>query len=125
MAFLGTKLEISYESHELLSAEVKPNTSVLTQIAKSGYKGEKKLLDISRKQKKLTLNTLLWEDIGKFPSKFHFLYNFQQVHQVWHDEIYLVISQYGSKDGPEDILKWTILNALQKTVRQNQRKTKN
>ncbi|KAM7116773.1 tetraspanin-19 isoform 2-T2 [Molossus nigricans] len=38
------------------------------------------------------------------------------VHQVWHDEIDLVISQYGSKDVPEDIPKWTLLNALQKTL---------
>ncbi|XP_036153683.1 tetraspanin-19 [Myotis myotis] len=40
----------------------------------------------------------------------------EEVHQVWHDEIDLVISQYGSKDVPEDIFKWTILNALQKTL---------
>ncbi|XP_045047983.2 tetraspanin-19 isoform X3 [Desmodus rotundus] len=38
------------------------------------------------------------------------------VHQVWHDEIDLVISQYGSKDVPEDIPKWTALNALQKML---------
>ncbi|KAM7116772.1 tetraspanin-19 isoform 1-T1 [Molossus nigricans] len=40
----------------------------------------------------------------------------EEVHQVWHDEIDLVISQYGSKDVPEDIPKWTLLNALQKTL---------
>ncbi|XP_032974065.1 tetraspanin-19 isoform X2 [Rhinolophus ferrumequinum] len=40
----------------------------------------------------------------------------EEVHQVWHDEIDLVISQYGSKDMPEDIPKWTILNTLQKTL---------
>ncbi|KAM5332650.1 tetraspanin-19 isoform 1-T1 [Glossophaga mutica] len=40
----------------------------------------------------------------------------EEVHQVWRDEIDLVISQYGSKDMPEDIPKWTALNALQKTL---------
>ncbi|XP_039724911.1 tetraspanin-19 isoform X2 [Pteropus medius] len=40
----------------------------------------------------------------------------EEVLQVWHDEIDLVISQYGSKDMPEDIPKWTILNVLQKTL---------
>lgn len=43
--------------------------------------------------------------------------HFQQVHQVWHDKIDLIITEYGSKDMPEDIPKWIILNALQKTVR--------
>ncbi|KAM7116775.1 tetraspanin-19 isoform 4-T4 [Molossus nigricans] len=43
----------------------------------------------------------------------------EEVHQVWHDEIDLVISQYGSKDVPEDIPKWTLLNALQKTGCEN------
>ncbi|XP_045221604.2 tetraspanin-19 isoform X2 [Macaca fascicularis] len=38
------------------------------------------------------------------------------VQQLWHDEIDSVISEYGSKDKPEDITKWTILNALQKTL---------
>ncbi|XP_066221856.1 tetraspanin-19 isoform X2 [Saccopteryx leptura] len=38
------------------------------------------------------------------------------VHQVWHDEIDLVMSQYGSQDVPEDKPKWTILSALQKTL---------
>ncbi|XP_035874502.1 tetraspanin-19 isoform X4 [Phyllostomus discolor] len=38
------------------------------------------------------------------------------VHQVWHDEIDLIIYQYGSKDMPEDIPKWTALNTLQKTL---------
>ncbi|XP_019507829.1 PREDICTED: putative tetraspanin-19 isoform X1 [Hipposideros armiger] len=40
----------------------------------------------------------------------------EEVQQIWHDEIDLVISQYGSKDMPEDIPKWTILNTLQKTL---------
>ncbi|XP_036884342.1 tetraspanin-19 isoform X5 [Sturnira hondurensis] len=43
----------------------------------------------------------------------------EEVHQVWRDEIDLVISQYGSKDVPEDIPKWTALNALQKTGCEN------
>ncbi|KAF5926599.1 hypothetical protein HPG69_001228 [Diceros bicornis minor] len=43
----------------------------------------------------------------------------EEVNQVWHEQIDLVISQYGSKNMPEDIPKWTILNAVQKTVRQN------
>ncbi|XP_058427307.1 tetraspanin-19 isoform X3 [Marmota monax] len=38
------------------------------------------------------------------------------VQQLWHDKMDLVISEYGSKDKPEDIPKWTILNALQKTL---------
>eukprot|EP00069_Balaena_mysticetus_P012590 bmy_07779T0 len=38
----------------------------------------------------------------------------EEVHQIWHDKIDSVISEYGSKDLPEDIPKWTILNALQK-----------
>ncbi|XP_004417977.1 PREDICTED: putative tetraspanin-19 [Ceratotherium simum simum] len=40
----------------------------------------------------------------------------EEVHQVWHEQIDLVISQYGSKNMPEDIPKWTILNAVQKTL---------
>ncbi|XP_011905287.1 PREDICTED: putative tetraspanin-19 isoform X3 [Cercocebus atys] len=40
----------------------------------------------------------------------------EEVQQLWHDEIDSVISEYGSKDKPEDITKWTILNALQKTL---------
>ncbi|XP_054383430.1 tetraspanin-19 isoform X6 [Pongo abelii] len=40
----------------------------------------------------------------------------EEVQQLWHDEIDFVISEYGSKDKPEDITKWTILNALQKTL---------
>ncbi|XP_074231426.1 tetraspanin-19 isoform X1 [Camelus bactrianus] len=39
-----------------------------------------------------------------------------EVRQMWHDEIDSVIIKYGSKDLPEDIPKWTILNALQKTL---------
>ncbi|XP_048660418.1 tetraspanin-19 isoform X2 [Marmota marmota marmota] len=39
----------------------------------------------------------------------------EEVQQLWHDKMDLVISEYGSKDKPEDIPKWTILNALQKT----------
>ncbi|KAM8803635.1 tetraspanin-19 isoform 2-T2 [Rhynchonycteris naso] len=38
------------------------------------------------------------------------------VHQVWRDEIDLIMSQYGSQDVPEDKPKWTILSALQKTL---------
>nr|XP_016779421.2 tetraspanin-19 isoform X3 [Pan troglodytes] len=40
----------------------------------------------------------------------------EEVQQLWHDKIDFVISEYGSKDKPEDITKWTILNALQKTL---------
>ncbi|XP_069347593.1 tetraspanin-19 [Eulemur rufifrons] len=40
----------------------------------------------------------------------------EEVRQLWHDKIDLVISEYGSKDKPEEIPKWTILNALQKTL---------
>ncbi|XP_022408128.1 putative tetraspanin-19 [Monodon monoceros] len=40
----------------------------------------------------------------------------EEVHQIWHDKIDSVISEYGSKDLPEYIPKWTILNALQKTL---------
>ncbi|XP_001915609.2 tetraspanin-19 isoform X1 [Equus przewalskii] len=40
----------------------------------------------------------------------------EEVHQVWHEKIDLVISQYGSKNMPEDIPKWTILNAVQRTL---------
>ncbi|XP_054383434.1 tetraspanin-19 isoform X10 [Pongo abelii] len=43
----------------------------------------------------------------------------EEVQQLWHDEIDFVISEYGSKDKPEDITKWTILNALQKTGCEN------
>ncbi|XP_047406771.1 tetraspanin-19 isoform X5 [Sciurus carolinensis] len=39
----------------------------------------------------------------------------EEVQQLWHDKMDLVISEYGSKDKPEDIPKWTFLNALQKT----------
>ncbi|XP_032349591.1 putative tetraspanin-19 isoform X2 [Camelus ferus] len=42
-----------------------------------------------------------------------------EVRQMWHDEIDSVIIKYGSKDLPEDIPKWTILNALQKTGCEN------
>ncbi|XP_073756679.1 tetraspanin-19 isoform X2 [Callorhinus ursinus] len=38
------------------------------------------------------------------------------VYQVWHDKIDLIITEYGSKDMPEDIPKWIVLNALQKTL---------
>ncbi|XP_055250875.1 tetraspanin-19 isoform X3 [Moschus berezovskii] len=37
------------------------------------------------------------------------------VHQAWHDKIDSIISEYGSNDFPQDIPKWIILNALQKT----------
>ncbi|XP_047644294.1 tetraspanin-19 [Phacochoerus africanus] len=40
----------------------------------------------------------------------------EEVHQVWHDEIDSVISEYGSKDLPGNIPKWMILDALQKTL---------
>ncbi|KAJ8776518.1 hypothetical protein J1605_015413 [Eschrichtius robustus] len=40
----------------------------------------------------------------------------KDVHRIWHDKIDSVISEYGSKDLPEDIPKWTILNALQKRL---------
>ncbi|XP_057599146.1 tetraspanin-19 isoform X2 [Hippopotamus amphibius kiboko] len=40
----------------------------------------------------------------------------EEVRQVWHDKIDSVISEYGSKDLPEDIPKWKILNVLQKTL---------
>ncbi|XP_016054954.1 PREDICTED: putative tetraspanin-19 [Miniopterus natalensis] len=40
----------------------------------------------------------------------------EEVHQVWWDEIDLVISQYGSKDVTEDVSKWIILNELQKKL---------
>nr|XP_055212909.1 tetraspanin-19 isoform X2 [Gorilla gorilla gorilla] len=40
----------------------------------------------------------------------------EEVKQLWYDKIDFVISEYGSKDKPEDITKWTILNALQKTL---------
>ncbi|XP_012297449.1 tetraspanin-19 [Aotus nancymaae] len=40
----------------------------------------------------------------------------EEVWQLWHDKVDCVISDYGSKDKPEDITKWTILNALQKTL---------
>ncbi|KAM8803634.1 tetraspanin-19 isoform 1-T1 [Rhynchonycteris naso] len=40
----------------------------------------------------------------------------EEVHQVWRDEIDLIMSQYGSQDVPEDKPKWTILSALQKTL---------
>ncbi|XP_070363304.1 tetraspanin-19 isoform X3 [Equus asinus] len=43
----------------------------------------------------------------------------EEVHQVWHEKIDLVISQYGSKNMPEDIPKWTILNAVQRTGCEN------
>ncbi|KAG8513972.1 putative tetraspanin-19, partial [Galemys pyrenaicus] len=39
----------------------------------------------------------------------------EEVQKVWHDKVDSVISEYGSKDMPEDISKWIILNALQKT----------
>ncbi|XP_051701675.1 tetraspanin-19 [Oryctolagus cuniculus] len=41
----------------------------------------------------------------------------EEVYQLWHDKIDLIISEYGSKDKPEDIPKWMILNALQKTLK--------
>uniref|UniRef100_A0A8D2CLB0 Tetraspanin n=1 Tax=Sciurus vulgaris TaxID=55149 RepID=A0A8D2CLB0_SCIVU len=40
----------------------------------------------------------------------------EEVQQLLHDKMNLVISEYGSKDKPEDIPKWTFLNALQKTL---------
>ncbi|XP_004748653.1 tetraspanin-19 isoform X2 [Mustela nigripes] len=40
----------------------------------------------------------------------------KEVHQVLHDKIDLIIIEYGSKDMPEDIPKWIILNSLQKTL---------
>ncbi|XP_006169677.1 putative tetraspanin-19 [Tupaia chinensis] len=40
----------------------------------------------------------------------------EEVHQLWQNKIDLVISEYGSKDKPEDKPKWMILNALQKTL---------
>ncbi|XP_004407895.1 PREDICTED: putative tetraspanin-19 [Odobenus rosmarus divergens] len=40
----------------------------------------------------------------------------KEVYQVWHDKIDLIITEYGSKDMPEDIPKWIVLNALQKTL---------
>ncbi|XP_008829238.1 putative tetraspanin-19 [Nannospalax galili] len=38
------------------------------------------------------------------------------VHRLWQGKIESVISEYGSKDEPEDIPKWMIVNALQKTL---------
>ncbi|XP_012909679.1 tetraspanin-19 isoform X5 [Mustela nigripes] len=43
----------------------------------------------------------------------------KEVHQVLHDKIDLIIIEYGSKDMPEDIPKWIILNSLQKTGCEN------
>nr|XP_020738967.1 putative tetraspanin-19 isoform X2 [Odocoileus virginianus texanus] len=39
----------------------------------------------------------------------------EEVHQAWHNKIDSIISEYGSEDFPQDIPKWMILNALQKT----------
>ncbi|XP_062971842.1 tetraspanin-19, partial [Cynocephalus volans] len=40
----------------------------------------------------------------------------EEVHQLWHDKIDLVISEYGYRDKPENIPEWTILDTLQKTL---------
>ncbi|XP_007516314.1 tetraspanin-19 [Erinaceus europaeus] len=40
----------------------------------------------------------------------------KEVHHVWHSKMNSLISEYGSKDKPEDIPKWIFLNALQKTL---------
>ncbi|XP_003405653.1 tetraspanin-19 [Loxodonta africana] len=40
----------------------------------------------------------------------------EEVHQIWHDEFDLVILKYGSKNMPEDLPKWIILNLFQKTL---------
>ncbi|XP_055975701.1 tetraspanin-19 [Sorex fumeus] len=40
----------------------------------------------------------------------------EEVYQVWHNKFDKLISNYGSKDRPEDRTKWTILDALQKTL---------
>ncbi|XP_004700478.1 tetraspanin-19 [Echinops telfairi] len=39
-----------------------------------------------------------------------------KVYQVWITEFDLVISKYGSKNMPEEIPKWTVLDLLQKTL---------